>query len=91
MSKPAEDMQVLVVDDSSIYRKLVLAVVEQYRRRLQERTFVFNKQNVTVTASFGAAAFETRDTQDFAGWLRKASDALAAARLVGGNAIKRAG
>jgi two-component system, cell cycle response regulator len=69
----------------------VLAVIEGYRRRLQERTFVFNKQNVTVTASFGAAAFGTRDAQDFGGLLRKASDALAAARLVGGNAIKTAG
>jgi two-component system chemotaxis response regulator CheY len=64
------------------------AIVERYRRCLQEHKFVFNKEIVPVSASFGAAGLEGVATPDFASLVMKADDALSAAKRVGGNSIR---
>jgi two-component system, cell cycle response regulator len=66
----------------------VEAIVERYRRCLEEHKFSFHKEIGPVTASFGAAGLEGMVAPDFPSLVLKAENALSAARSAGGNSIR---
>lgn len=71
------------VDSGGIYK-----TVERFREKLAQHQFQIGDEQVSITASFGISGFSGKESVDFNTLLRRADQALYAAKRAGRNLIR---
>jgi diguanylate cyclase (GGDEF)-like protein len=66
----------------------ILPVVDRLREQFASLVFRFGANTASVTASFGISGFQTKTTPEFSQLLRKADEALYAAKRAGRNRVE---
>jgi diguanylate cyclase (GGDEF)-like protein len=66
----------------------IIKTVERFREKLAEKQFEIGNEKVSITASFGIAGFSGKEILDFTTLVRRADNALYAAKRDGRNLIR---
>jgi diguanylate cyclase (GGDEF)-like protein len=66
----------------------IFKTVERFREQLAAQQFELGFERVSITASFGIAGLNDKENIDFTGLLRRADQALYAAKNAGRNLIR---
>jgi len=73
-----------------VERKDIVAAVDRLREQFASTVFRFGAKTASVTSSFGIAGFEAKRAADFSQLLRRADEALYAAKRAGRNRVELA-
>ena len=73
-----------------VERKDIVATVERLREQFASTVFRFGAKTASVTSSFGIAGFEAKKSAEFSQLLRRADEALYAAKRAGRNRVELA-